>query len=167
LQELAKQPKHARHEEHLQLLNTVREQLQWNRLDQDTRTPGDREQVFYWSQGGEIQKGRIRLRDERGGEKKKKGKEDAYSFSIETTMSKMGKVHADLDLKGGRLSVRLTDEKGTAREAVESERQTLSAELKEIGIVLAELAYGKTPLHAPPQITQKTAQHAGLLDVVG
>jgi hypothetical protein len=132
------------HEEIRNVLQNLKEQIQWTRIDQDTRPQNDRENVFYFMHEGELQKGRLKVKDERksGG---KKQQNSSISFSIETKAKNLGDVHADLTLSRNILNIRLRDSVGTATEAVNEERETLARELADIGVSLGELIYGKTP----------------------
>lgn len=125
-----------------QTLQNIKEQLQWTRLDQDTRHPAEREQVFYWQHEGELQKGRLKVKDERRAGHKSHSPDAAITFSVQTQVSHLGKVQADLVLQGERLDVRLADEEGEAEEAVRAERESLATELSEMGLSLGELVYG-------------------------
>ncbi|MDR0517884.1 MAG: hypothetical protein LBH25_12650 [Fibromonadaceae bacterium] len=131
-------------EEHRQILQNFKEQIQWTRIDQDTRQPQDRENVFYFMHNSELQKGRLKVKDERkGGGKKQQA--SSISFSIKTKTKNLGDVNADLTLNKRVLNIRMQDSIGNAGKAVENERETLAKELADIGISLGELLYGKTP----------------------
>ena len=131
-------------EEIKQVLQNLKEQIQWTRIDQDTRLQNDRENIFYFMHEGDLQKGRLKIKDERkGGSKKQQG--SSISFSIETKTKNLGDVHADLTLSKSVLNIRLQDSVGTASEAVQAERENLAKELTDIGITLGELLYGKIP----------------------
>jgi len=135
----------AKHNEEIKLvLQHLKEQIQWTRIDQDTRVQNDRENIFYFMHEGNLQKGRLKIKDERKGNSKKQ-QASSISFSIETKTKKLGDVHADLTLSKSVLNIRLQDSVGTASEAVQTERESLAKELADIGIVLGELLYGKTP----------------------
>jgi hypothetical protein len=135
----------AKHNEEIkQVLQHLKEQIQWTRIDQDTRVQNDRENIFYFMHEGNLQKGRLKVKDERKGGSKKQ-QSSSISFSIETKTKKLGDVHADLTLSKSVLNIRLQDSVGTASEAVQTEREGLAKELADIGIVLGELLYGKTP----------------------
>jgi len=126
------------------ILQNLKEQIQWTRIDQDTRVQNDRENIFYFMHEGNLQKGRLKIKDERkGGSKKQQA--SSISFSIETKTKNLGDVHADLTLSKNILNIRLQDSVGTASEAVQTEREFLAKELADIGIVLGELLYGKIP----------------------
>jgi hypothetical protein len=131
-------------EEIRQVLQNLKEQIQWTRIDQDTRVQNDRENVFYFMHEGNLQKGRLKIKDERKGSSKKQ-QGSSISFSIETKTKNLGDVHADLTLSKSVLNIRLQDSVGTASEAVQAERESLAGDLADIGIVLGELLYGKTP----------------------
>lgn len=154
-----------------QTLQQLKEQLQWTRLDQETRHPADREQVFYWQHNGEMQKGRLRVRDERNEQNRQNhtGAKRSYSFSVEAKIGTLGKVQADLKLQGDRLDVRIADEKGTAQEAIQAERQSLVQELADMGLDLGELLYGALRLRNEsvkrPNLGNGSANSR--LDVVG
>jgi hypothetical protein len=94
--------------------------------------------------GNELQKGRLKIKDERKGSGKKY-QGSSISFSIETKAKNLGDVHADLTLSKSILNIRMQDSVGAAGEAVKEERETLARELADIGISLGELLYGKTP----------------------
>jgi hypothetical protein len=131
-------------EEIKQVLQNLKEQIQWTRIDQDTRVQNDRENVFYFMHEGNLQKGRLKIKDERkGGSKKQQA--SSISFSIETKTKNLGDVHADLTLSKSILNIRLQDSVGTADEVVQAERESLAKDLTDIGIVLGELLYGKIP----------------------
>jgi hypothetical protein len=131
-------------EEIRQVLQNLKEQIQWTRIDQDTRVQNDKENVFYFMHDGNLQKGRLKIKDERkGGSKKQQA--SSISFSIETKTKNLGDVHADLTLSKSVLNIRLQDSVGTASEAVQAERESLAGDLADIGIVLGELLYGKIP----------------------
>jgi len=131
-------------EEIRNVLQNLKEQIQWTRIDQDTRLQNDRENVFYFMHEGNLQKGRLKIKDERkGGSKKQQG--SSISFSIETKTKNLGDVHADLTLSKRVLNIRLQDSVGTAGETVQAEREILAKELADIGITLGELLYGKIP----------------------
>jgi len=135
----------AKHNEEIkQVLQHLKEQIQWTRIDQDTRVQNDRENIFYFMHEGNLQKGRLKIKDERKGGSKKQ-QSSSISFSIETKTKKLGDVHADLTLSKSVLNIRLQDSVGTASEAVQTEREGLAKELADIGIVLGELLYGKIP----------------------
>jgi len=142
----ASQSEHtAKHSEEIkQVLQHLKEQIQWTRIDQDTRVQNDRENIFYFMHEGNLQKGRLKIKDERKGSSKKQ-QSSSISFSIETKTKKLGDVHADLTLSKSVLNIRLQDSVGTASEAVREEREALAKELADIGIVLGELLYGKIP----------------------
>jgi len=131
-------------EEIKQVLQNLKEQIQWTRIDQDTRLQNDRENVFYFMHEGNLQKGRLKIKDERKGNSKKH-QGSSISFSIETKTKNLGDVHADLTLSKSILNIRLQDSVGTAGETVQAERETLAKELADIGITLGELLYGKIP----------------------
>ena len=132
------------HEEIRHILQNLKEQIQWTRIDQDTRIQNDRENVFYFMHNNELQKGRLKIKDERRGNSKKQ-QNSSISFSIETRTKNLGNVRADLTLSKNVLNIRLQDEIGTAGNAVKEERETLAKELANIGLELGELLYGKTP----------------------
>jgi len=135
----------SKHNEEIKLvLQNLKEQIQWTRIDQDTRLQNDKENVFYFMHEGNLQKGRLKIKDERKGSSKKQ-QDSSISFSIETKTKNLGDVHADLTLSKRILNIRLQDSVGTAGEAVQTERDGLARELADIGIVLGELLYGKTP----------------------
>jgi len=131
-------------EETKHVLQNLKEQIQWTRIDQDTRVQNDRENIFYFMHEGNLQKGRLKIKDERKGGSKKH-QPSSISFSIETKTKNLGDVHADLTLSKSILNIRLQDSVGTAGEAVQAEREGLAKELADIGIVLGELLYGKIP----------------------
>ena len=152
------------HEEIKNVLQNLKEQIQWTRIDQDTRPQNDKENVFYFMHEGELQKGRLKIKDERKGGSKNR-KESSISFSIETKTKNLGKVHADLILSKNILNIRLQDEIGTAKEAVKEERETLAKELADIGISLGELVYGKMPKIQILPIAEKKEKPSIGLDV--
>jgi hypothetical protein len=131
------------HEETRSILQNFKEQIQWTRIDQDTRPQNDKENVFYFMHEGELQKGRLKIKDERGKASGKKSQDSPISFSIETKTKNLGNVHADLTLSKNILNIRIQDETGIALDAVNEERETLAKELADIGISLGELIYGK------------------------
>jgi hypothetical protein len=131
------------HEEIRSTLQNLKEQIQWTRIDQETKPQNDKENVFYFMHNNELQKGRLKVKDERKGNSKKQ--QDSISFTIKTKTKNLGETHADLTLCKGTLNIRLQDEIGTANNAVKEERETLAKELSDIGIALGELLYGKTP----------------------
>jgi len=131
-------------EEIRNVLQNLKEQIQWTRIDQDTRLQNDRENVFYFMHEGNLQKGRLKIKDERKGGSKKQ-QSSSISFSIETKTKNLGDVHADLTLSKRVLNIRLQDSVGTAGETVQAEREVLAKELADIGITLGELLYGKIP----------------------
>jgi hypothetical protein len=135
----------AKHSEEIkQILQHLKEQIQWTRIDQDTRVQNDKENIFYFMHEGNLQKGRLKIKDERKGSSKKQ-QASSISFSIETKTKNLGDVHADLTLSKRVLNIRLQDSVGTASEAVRVEREGLAKELADIGITLGELLYGKIP----------------------
>jgi len=135
----------SKHSEEIRhILQNLKEQIQWTRIDQDTRLQNDRENVFYFMHEGNLQKGRLKIKDERKGSSKKH-QASSISFSIETKTKNLGDVHADLTLSKSVLNIRLQDSVGTAGETVQAERETLAKELADIGITLGELLYGKIP----------------------
>jgi len=151
-------------EEQRSVLQTLKQQIQWTRLDQDTRPAQDRDNVFYFMHNNELQKGRLKIKDQRkGGEKKHQS--SSMSFSIETKAKNLGDVHADLILTKTTLNIRLQDSIGTASEAIKAERETLSKELSDIGISLGELLYGKTPKLQTLPITEKKEKNKSGLDI--
>jgi hypothetical protein len=131
-------------EEIRHVLQNLKEQIQWTRIDQDTRLQNDKENVFYFMHEGNLQKGRLKIKDERKGNSKKQ-QGSSISFSIETKTKNLGDVRADLTLGKSILNIHLQDSVGTANEAVQTERENLAKELSDIGIVLGELLYGKIP----------------------
>jgi len=145
-----------------QVLQNFKEQIQWTRIDQDTRPPTDRENVFYFMHEGDLQKGRLKIKDQRKGGKKQQ--DSSISFTIETKTKNLGNVHADLTLSKNILNIHLQDEIGTANEAVAQEREALAKELADIGITLGELLYGKTPKIQTIPIAEKK-EKTGMLDV--
>lgn len=152
-----------------QVLQQLHEQLQWSRLDQDSRHPADREQAFYFLNGEQLHKGAIQVRDERGqgGKRQGSGKE-GHAFTVETRLPHLGKVMVDMTLLGDRLDVRLADEKGNAREAVTAERQSLSEELADMGLSLGELVYGAMRLAvAEPRPAMEASSQGARLDLLG
>lgn len=152
-----------------QVLQQLHEQLQWSRLDQDSRHPADREQAFYFLNGEQLHKGAIQVRDERGqgGKRQNSGKE-GHAFTVETRLPHLGKVMVDMTLLGDRLDVRLSDEKGNAREAVTAERQSLSEELADMGLSLGELVYGAMRLAvADPRPAMDASSQGARLDLLG
>jgi len=151
-------------EEIKQVLQHFKEQIQWTRIDQDTRVQNDRENVFYFMHEGNLQKGRLKVKDERKeGSKKQQG--NSISFAIETKTKNLGDVHADLTLSKRILNIRLQDSVGTAGEAVQAERESLAKELADIGITLGELLYGKTPKIRNLPINKTEEKKNGGLDV--
>jgi len=152
------------HEEIKSTLQNLKEQIQWTRLDQDTRLQPDKENVFYFMHANELQKGRLKVKDERKGGSKHR-QDSSISFSIETKAKNLGNVHADLTLSKNILGIRLQDEVGTAGDAVKEERETLAKELADIGITLGELIYGKTPKIQNLPIAKKEGKSNGGLDV--
>jgi hypothetical protein len=135
----------AKHSEEIKhILQNLKEQIQWTRIDQDTRLQNDRENIFYFMHEGNLQKGRLKIKDERKGNSKKH-QASSISFSIETKTTNLGDVHADLTLSKSVLNIRLQDSVGTAGDAVQTEREGLAKELADIGIALGELLYGKIP----------------------
>ncbi|MCL2282463.1 MAG: flagellar hook-length control protein FliK [Fibromonadales bacterium] len=151
-------------EEMRPVLQNLKEQIQWTRVDQDTRAQNDKENIFYFMHEGELQKGRLKVKDERKGGSKSK-QESAISFSIETHVKNLGNVHVDLTLSKGILNIKMQDEVGTASDAVSDERETLAKELTDIGISLGELIYGKTPKIKIVKVTEKTEKITSGLDV--
>jgi hypothetical protein len=148
-------------EEFRQILQNFKEQIQWTRIDQDTRQPQDRENVFYFMHNSELQKGRLKVKDERkGGGKRQSG--SSISFSIKTHTKTLGDVNADLTLSKNVLSIRLQDSVGTAGKAVEEERGMLAKELADIGISLGELLYGRTPKTRNLPIARVKEESGGL-----
>jgi len=149
------------HEEIKNTLQNLKEQIQWTRIDQDTRLQNDRENVFYFMHDGELQKGRLKVKDERKGGSKNR-QDSSISFTIETRAKNLGEVHADLTLNKSILNIRLQDEFGGASEAVKEERETLAKELADIGITLGELLYGKTPKIQNLPVAKKEKNKGGL-----
>jgi len=137
-------PHSTANEEVRQVLQNLKEQIQLTRVDNDTRPQADRENVFYFMHGDELQKGRLKIKDERKGGNKKQS-DSSISFSISTHTKILGDVHADLTLTKRVLNISLQDSYGNAGEAVKEERETLAKELADIGISLGQLLYGKTP----------------------
>jgi len=149
------------HEEVRSVLQNFKEQIQWTRIDQDTRPQNDKENIFYFMHNGELQKGRVKIKDERKGGSKKH--QDApISFTIKTKVKNLGEVQADLTLSKNRLNIRMQDEAGVAENAVKEERETLAKELADIGIVLGELLYGKTPKIQHLPVAKKEKSNSGL-----
>jgi hypothetical protein len=148
------------HEEIRSTLQNLKEQIQWTRIDQDTKPQNDKENIFYFMHNGELQKGRLKVKDERSGSSKKQ--QDSISFTIKTKAKNLGEVSADLILSKGILNIRIQDEIGTASEAVKEERETLNKELSDIGIALGELLYGKTPKIQNLPVAKKERNNSGL-----
>jgi len=151
-------------EEMRPVLQNLKEQIQWTRVDQDTRVQSDKENIFYFMHEGELQKGRLKVKDERKGGSKDK-RESSISFSIDTKVKNLGNVHVDLTLSKGILNIRMQDEVGTASEVINAERETLAKELTDIGLSLGELIYGKTPKIQAVKVAEKTEKSTGGLDV--
>ncbi|GHV15775.1 hypothetical protein AGMMS49938_14850 [Fibrobacterales bacterium] len=150
--------------EEIHILQNLKEQIQWTRIDQDTRPANDRENVFYFMHNGEMQKGHLKIRDDRkGGGKKQQG--SSIAFTIETKAKKLGQVRADLTLTKNTLTIKMQDELGTASEEVNAERETLAQELADIGITLGELIYGKTPKVKNLPIATTANKSKGSLDL--
>jgi len=149
------------HEEIRNSLQNLKEQIQWTRIDQDTRPQNDRENIFYFMHNGELQKGRVKIRDERKGGSKKQ-RDSSISFTIKTKVRNLGEVNADLTLSKNTLNIRMQDEVGTASNVVKEERETLAKELSEIGIILGELLYGKTPKIQHLPVAKKEKGNSGL-----
>jgi len=149
------------HEEIKLVLQNLKEQIQWTRIDQDTRPQNDKENVFYFMHDGELQKGRLKIKDERKGGSKSR-QDSSISFSIETKAKNLGNVRADLILSKSILNIRMQDEIGTAGDAVKEERETLAKELADIGISLGELVYGKTPKIHILKVAEKKEKTGGL-----
>jgi hypothetical protein len=148
-------------EEFRQILQTFKEQVQWTRIDQDTRPAQDRENVFYFMHNNDLQKGRLKVRDDRkGGGKKQLG--SSISFSIKTQTKSLGDINADLVLSKNILNIRMQDSVGSAGKAVEEEREMLAKELADIGISLGELLYGKTPKTRNLPIARAKEESSGL-----
>jgi len=152
------------HEEIKNTLQNLKEQVQWTRIDQDTRLQNDKENVFYFMHGNELQKGRLKVKDERKGSSKHR-QDSSISFSIEIKAKNLGNVHADLTLSKNILTIRMQDEFGTAGDAVKEERETLAKELADVGITLGELLYGKTPKIQNLPIAKKENKSSSGLDV--
>jgi len=148
------------HEEIRNTLQNFKEQIQWTRIDQDTRTQNDKENIFYFMHNGELQKGRMKIKDERKGSSKKY-QDSSISFTIKTKVKNLGEVHADLTLSKNILNIRMQDEVGTASDAVKEERETLAKELSDIGITLGELLYGKTPKIQHLPVAKKEKSNSG------
>ena|GEM_PF-3361830 len=151
-------------EETRPVLQNLKEQIQWTRVDQDTRVQSDRDNIFYFMHEGELQKGRLKVKDERKGNSKNK-QDSQITFSIDTKVKNLGNVHVDLTLSKGILNIRMQDEVGTASDAVNEERGMLAKELADLGISLGELVYGKTPKIQIVKVAEKTEKSTGGLDV--
>ncbi|MDR2555193.1 MAG: hypothetical protein LBC64_07160 [Fibromonadaceae bacterium] len=148
------------HEEIRNSLQNLKEQIQWTRIDQDTRPQNDRENIFYFMHSGELQKGRVKIRDERKGGSKKQH-DSSISFTIKTKVKNLGEVNADLTLSKNILNIRMQDEVGTASNAIKEERETLARELADIGITLGEVLYGKTPKVQHLPVAKKEKSNSG------
>ena len=148
------------HEEIRNSLQNLKEQIQWTRIDQDTRPQNDKENIFYFMHNGELQKGRVKIRDERKGGSKKQ-QDSLISFTIKTKVKNLGEVNADLTLSKNTLNIRMQDEVGTASNAVKEERETLAKELSDIGITLGEILYGKTPKVQHLPVAKKEKSNGG------
>ncbi|MCL1966778.1 MAG: hypothetical protein FWF67_02740 [Fibromonadales bacterium] len=148
------------HEEIRNSLQNLKEQIQWTRIDQDTRPQNDRENIFYFMHNGELQKGRVKIKDERKGSSKKH-RDSSISFTIKTKVKNLGEVNADLTLNKNTLNIRMQDEVGIASNAVKEERETLAKELSDIGITLGELLYGKTPKVQHLPVAKKEKSNSG------
>jgi len=149
------------HEEVRNALQNIKEQIQWTRIDQDTRPQNDKENIFYFMHNGELQKGRVKIKDERKGNSKKH-QDASISFTIKTKVKNLGEVNADLTLGKNILNIRMQDEVGIAGDAVKEERETLAKELSAIGITLGELLYGKTPKIQIRPVAKKEKSNSGL-----
>jgi hypothetical protein len=149
------------HEEIRNALQNLKEQIQWTRIDQDTRPQNDKENVFYFMHNSELQKGRVKIKDERRNGSKKQ-QDSSISFTIKTNVKNLGEVNADLTLSKNILNIRLQDEIGTAGDAVKEERETLAKELSDIGITLGEILYGKTPKIQNLPVAKKEKSKGGL-----
>ena len=148
------------HEEIRNTLQNFKEQIQWTRIDQDTRPQNDKENIFYFMHNGELQKGRVKIKDERKGGSKKQ-QDSSISFTIKTKVKNLGEVNADLTLSKKTLNIRMQDEVGTASNAVKEERETLAKELSDIGITLGEILYGKTPKIQHLPVAKKEKNNSG------
>lgn len=153
-----------------ELLQQFKEHLQTTRLDQDTRHPADREQIFYWMHQGELQKGRLQIRDQRQSSPHKgKKNHQGIAFTVQTRLPQLGQVQADLLLTETRLDVRLSTEHHNAQSAMQAERDSLQEELADMGLELGNLIYGaqESPLSAPEQRVSPVTNAGRRLDLKG
>jgi len=122
-------------------LTQLKSQVQWTQIDQDTRHPDDRQQVFYFSHAGELQKGRIQFRHESKSRNKQGSGDSTRRFYIETRTANLGKVHVDFRIKGNQVELDFADASGQAKPEVQEERATLAKELDDIGLSLKDISY--------------------------
>jgi len=146
----------------------LQKQVQWTQFDQDSRPPEDRQQVFYFYQGGELHKGRVQFKREGSSKKSGGTADDTKRFYVETRTAQLGKVHIDFQVRNSVVSLDFADSQGKAQSAIEQERPTLAKELDDVGLSLGNLAYKllQESVNIPERSARTTTpQRNGLLDL--
>jgi hypothetical protein len=122
-------------------LQNLQKQLQWTNRDQETRHPDERQQVFYFMQDEQLQKGRIQFRKDSNPKKGNAAQDDAHRFFVETQTPRLGHVRVDFRMHKGNVELDFADATGAAQAAVLAERVSLAQELESIGLSLGTMAY--------------------------
>ena len=150
------------------LVQAMQKQLQWTQRDQDSRHPDDRQETFYFYNGGELHKARIQVRKDPQSKNGRPGEESMRRFFVETRTALLGKVHVDFMLRAGKVQLDFADASGKAEQAVQAERPALAKDLEDIGLELSSLVYKLLQQDQAPQQTRaapKVSGGSGLLDL--
>lgn len=121
------------------------QQLHLHRLDQESRHPGDRQESFFWMHQGELQKGRLRVRDQRESSPEKATKDQTVRFVLETHLPHLGKVQAEVQVKREKVGIIVWESTGRAEPAMQEERGSLAQELGDLGLSLQDLTHRFLP----------------------
>jgi len=124
-----------------ELLHSMARQMNMGQIDQETRHPEDRQQVFYWQHQGELHKGRLRVRHEKKDPNSQAGQD--LQFTVQTRTPQLGQVQVQVRQHKKSLHLNMNDERGVAQESVGKERELLAQELDSIGLKLEQLNYAK------------------------
>jgi hypothetical protein len=110
-----------------QLVQQIIKHMQHQKMEQDTRHPQDRQEVFYFPFQQQIHRGGFRIQDNR--EKKQNTPNephDRLGFVLDTTLPHLGTIHAEFDMNKGKVKLLLEDNSGQHSQAVFAEQPSLS-----------------------------------------
>jgi hypothetical protein len=109
--------------------------------DQDSRHPQDKQEIMYWMQNNQIQRGGFKVKDQRH-EKQESGKDsNRIRFVLDTRTPHLGELSLSFTMENQKARLMIEDDSGRFYENFNSEKPSLEESLQSMGWILENFLY--------------------------